>query len=223
MLIYQLIDPRDEEPRYVGFTTKETTDDRLKDHYFEKGNTPKNAWLKKLKKLGLRPKTKTLEHVNKDNWQERERYWIALHRQVGFNMKNTLPGGEHGPILRGQKHSEKHRLNAARAKRLFSMETCVEIYEKYLMGKNYLILAKEYGVSRHTIMRSCKRAKFNTEESCRNLPKNTKKELTSIEVKEIKQLLRQGKLNQREIAEIYKINSSSVSNIKRNKNYKNVF
>ena len=92
MIIYQLIDPRDNLPKYIGFTSK-SVPDRIKDHYHEKGNTPKNQWIRKLRKLGLKPNYRIIEDFNDSNWQEREKYWIALHKQVGLKLKNTLPGG----------------------------------------------------------------------------------------------------------------------------------
>ena len=109
--IYSLIDPRDDEIKYVGKT--KDLDERLKSHFHDarRFNTPKNAWLLKLKRLGLRPRIEVLEEVDDSRWPEAERKWIARLRHNGCPLKNICDGGEgrNGPL------SERAKRNISKA------------------------------------------------------------------------------------------------------------
>lgn len=90
--IYGLIDPRDNEVKYVGKTFR--LDRRFKDHLIEKGNTLKTAWIKKLKKLNLIPEMFILDETNIENCNFWEIYWINQMKCWGFNLKNMTKGGD---------------------------------------------------------------------------------------------------------------------------------
>lgn len=92
--IYTLTDPRTRIIRYVGKTNNPTL--RLWMHMNEKKRTHKNCWLGQLKSLGLRPIMDVIEEVASDTWQERERFWIAHFRQLGFPLTNLDSGGNSG-------------------------------------------------------------------------------------------------------------------------------
>jgi group I intron endonuclease len=85
--IYTLSNPTTNEVRYVGKTINIAR--RYKQHLYDKRTTHKASWVQSLKKVGLKPKLIILEECNKDNWQEREKYWI---RQFN-NLTNHLEGG----------------------------------------------------------------------------------------------------------------------------------
>ena len=92
VFIYGLIDPRDGEVKYVGKT--KNLQERLKTHIKEarRTNTPKNAWILSLRRLGMRPEIGVLEEVLEEEWEYYEQWWIAFFRQQGL-LKNMCDGG----------------------------------------------------------------------------------------------------------------------------------
>ena len=85
--IYALIDPRDNEVRYIGLT--EYPDERLKQHIQGDGNTLKRQWINELSLLGLSPCMQTIETVqNLSAAFEREGYWIHHYLNAGVKLVN---------------------------------------------------------------------------------------------------------------------------------------
>ncbi len=103
VFIYLLIDPRTNEPRYVGKTIN--TKQRLWDHCKEHGTTHKNHWLSILRREGIKPIMEIVETIHDSNdldWQERERYWISHFFAIGAPLTNLDTGG-----IEGKCHSEE--------------------------------------------------------------------------------------------------------------------
>lgn len=99
IFIYALKDPRDGLIKYVGQT--KDLKERLKKHNCDfRNNTPKTAWLKKLKAERLKPELIVLQEVDGDNWKDAEIYWIAKLKANGMKLKNITVGGEgrKGPV-----------------------------------------------------------------------------------------------------------------------------
>jgi hypothetical protein len=94
--IYTLTDPETLDIMYVGKTNNITV--RLWHHIktATRYNAAKNRWLFSLSERGLTPELNVVEIVQLSNWQERERFWIAEFRRMGFPLTNTLAGGN-GP------------------------------------------------------------------------------------------------------------------------------
>jgi len=90
--IYGLIDPRDNEVKYIGKTFR--LERRFKDHLNGKGNTLKTAWIKKLKKSNLIPELFILDETNIKNCDSLEIYWISQMKTWGFSLKNMTNGGD---------------------------------------------------------------------------------------------------------------------------------
>ncbi len=102
--IYKLIDPRDNSIKYVGVTTR-TLQQRLSQHWYESKNfigTYKRHWIKELYNLGFKPNIKLIEICNKDNWEEREIYWISYFE----NLTNCSLGGK-GIIFKNRNSIER--------------------------------------------------------------------------------------------------------------------
>ena len=92
--IYVLIDPRDEEIRYVG-VTKHSPEDRLKGHLKERVcHGHRRHWLDQLGRMGLTPRLQTVQEVTFDFKWDAEIYWIAYFRRAGCNLVNDTDGGE---------------------------------------------------------------------------------------------------------------------------------
>ena len=95
-LIYGLCDPRTQEIRYVGQSTRGMI--RPAEHFppSKKDTTYKAKWLRKLIKCGLGPITVILEQcVLREELSSREQYWIAIGRAaLGKRFTNATAGGD---------------------------------------------------------------------------------------------------------------------------------
>ncbi|SRR6266487_311597 len=91
--IYQLVDPRDGVPRYVGYTR--WIEERLQQHLTgEMSNHAKNKWIQELRQIHLAPVMQILEQIQgtKEQAMQRERDWIQRLKVKGtplLNVSNT--------------------------------------------------------------------------------------------------------------------------------------
>lgn len=96
--IYQLIDPKNNEVRYIGKTVQDpkyrlyshisvSKTGRKKDHT--------HSWIKSLLKINKMPIIKVIEETFDIN---REIYWINYYTRNGFNLTNHTVGGEQGTL-----------------------------------------------------------------------------------------------------------------------------
>lgn len=108
VFIYELIDPRTNEPRYVGKTIN--IKNRLKSHLlYDKAKTYKNNWIKNLLKENLVPKLNIIARVNENEWEYWEKYYIKLYKEKGYKLTNATEGGDNPPSNRGRKVSEEEK------------------------------------------------------------------------------------------------------------------
>ena len=133
VLIYALIDPRNDEIRYVGKTTQKV-EARITAHMRDKSNCHRVHWLNELKRDGLRPDwiiRECIETIKEGGWpwQESEKFWIARMRSMNVNLTNNTDGGDGvsglpsktrdrmRQVWLGRKHTPEtiERLKAARA------------------------------------------------------------------------------------------------------------
>jgi hypothetical protein len=94
VLIYGLVDPTNNEVRYVGWTSV-GLNNRLKRHMRShelKKHTHKNHWINKLLKQGLRPEIIELEKVLYSDFSNAEKKWIAFYGRD--KLTNDTDGGE---------------------------------------------------------------------------------------------------------------------------------
>lgn len=92
--IYALIDPRSEEIRYVGQTSKEPKDRLLWHTYRSNRNCHKDRWVRQLRRANLAPRMIIVQRVPKSCWKEAERYWIKFFRERGCPLTNSTDGGD---------------------------------------------------------------------------------------------------------------------------------
>lgn len=94
VFIYSLIDPRDQETRYIGKTID--PDRRANDHlkYAENPQVPKDWWVRILIYKGLEPIFRILIEVPDDCWQNYEKGFIAHYRKIGCRLLNMTDGGD---------------------------------------------------------------------------------------------------------------------------------
>jgi hypothetical protein len=93
-VIYGLWDPSLETCHYVGYSINPSA--RLKEH-MDTCATEKNAksaWLYELKLRKWTPRLVILEELElDDDWEVKEREWIAHMRASGFPLLNEVAGG----------------------------------------------------------------------------------------------------------------------------------
>lgn len=112
--IYTLNDPETGEVRYVGKTISPLYK-RLSSHYRDKKHSYKTNWITKLKEKNLKPIINLIEICDENNWEEREKYWIAYYRKHS-KLTNYLDGGQ------GQQKGYKHTDEAKEKIRLASIQ-----------------------------------------------------------------------------------------------------
>lgn len=89
--IYGLVDPRDNQVRYVGKANN--PGERLKQHLTDTTNPQKKDWIQELDSLSIAPAIVVLDEVVDGTWLEREQYWIAKKKDEGCCLLNSAPGG----------------------------------------------------------------------------------------------------------------------------------
>lgn len=102
--IYGLIDPRNNELKYVGKTVKSLSV-RLSAHISESkrdGKSKRDRWVNKLSSLKLRPEIFVIETVESDSWKDAEKFWISYFKSLGCDLVNFLEGGDEPPVLYGK-------------------------------------------------------------------------------------------------------------------------
>jgi hypothetical protein len=105
--IYGLIDPRDNQVKYVGKSNNPKT--RLLSHrrwWFDRHN-PKGQWIKELKEHGLNPSCTILAEVPMPEWETHEQLWISKMIAAGSPLLNSVAGGLHGERIRKQKNRRR--------------------------------------------------------------------------------------------------------------------
>jgi hypothetical protein len=96
--IYGLVDPRTNFIRYIGKAkdTKRRYAGHLIPSQLETHSHHRANWLKELLRFGLKPIMEILETVPTAQWEEAEREWIAMFRNLpGYpDLTNATDGGE---------------------------------------------------------------------------------------------------------------------------------
>ncbi|MFE7754307.1 hypothetical protein [Streptomyces sp. NPDC057429] len=87
-IIYTLTDPRDDRIRYVGQTTKTTTE-RLAGHLAYPTNPAMRVWIHALALQGLTPRITAIATPPVDRLSAEEEKQIAAHHQAGHRIFNS--------------------------------------------------------------------------------------------------------------------------------------
>jgi len=98
--IYILIDPMDNQIRYVG-KTSQSLGRRLSNHCRtdRRDTSHKGRWIARLVRMGLRPIIQVLQYVDEPFWAQAEQYWIGHYRSIGCPLTNGTIGGDGGNTL----------------------------------------------------------------------------------------------------------------------------
>lgn len=117
--IYILIDPRNQQVRYVG--KSDNGEERYPKSWklSKKEGRHKRYWVESLLKLGLEPLLEVIDEVNIFEWEFWERHYISLYKSWGFDLTNLTIGGDgiskgHKMPPRSSEHME--RIKASKIK-----------------------------------------------------------------------------------------------------------
>lgn len=125
--IYELLDPRTAEVRYVGQSVDSKR--RVKWHLRAAARGRRGYiynWIRQLLSLGLEPVWRVLQQVDEESADDREIYWIQARRAAGCRLTNATDGGLGG---RGRRLSEETRrkIGAAHAGKTVSVEARAKV------------------------------------------------------------------------------------------------
>lgn len=197
--IYALVDPRTDEIRYVGKSTRPAL--RLQNQCNERANTHRSHWIQSVLASGLRPKQIILEELpDGADWQASERLWIAQLKAQGARLTNGTSGGDG---VRDLPPESKARIAAAWIGRKHRPETKAKIGAASRL--------RRHTPERRALMRrkmSGRVIKW-TDKISRALSK-----LSDDQVREIRQALL-CRVSQYALADRYGVHQGTISNIKR--------
>lgn len=140
--IYELIDPRTNDPYYIGKSNNPKV--RLNTHIKRAQNNLsyvyKENWIRSLLKEGLKPIMNIIDEVSFEEWEFWEKYYISLYKSFGFNLTNTTEGGEGGNSKNQSKDTIKKRIETRKNnnKPWISEEQKEKIRVKMMGNKNML-------------------------------------------------------------------------------------
>lgn len=108
--IYGLVDPAG-VIRNIGKTEQELCM-RLCQHWSEarasEENNHRHNWLRTLDQRPGIVLIEEFEFQEQEEWEAREKYWIAIARDYGHRLTNSTDGGQGGGTRTGQKSSPEH-------------------------------------------------------------------------------------------------------------------
>ena len=115
-VVYTLSDPRSPDAvRYVG-VTHNTPRARLGRHISDarkaKATHHSAGWIRSLLRVGVEPLVKIIDEGAGPSWVASEVYWIAWHKEQGFDLTNHAVGGQ-GPVGCVRSPETRAKLSAA--------------------------------------------------------------------------------------------------------------
>ncbi len=125
--IYGLIDPRNNQLRYVGMSGNPHK--RFLYHCGEGANgkqTMKARWISGLLNAGLLPRWFVIEESDAEGWKEAEQFWIAYFKSLGSRLLNMTSGGE-GTLNFSHSEETRRKMRASQAGRKLSQEQIAKI------------------------------------------------------------------------------------------------
>lgn len=90
--IYGLIDPRNQQLRYIG-VTKNPAARRRAHRRLQHTKDKRSSWITSLRKKGLKPEFFIIEETDEINWIDTEVFWINYFRYIGSDLLNMVAGG----------------------------------------------------------------------------------------------------------------------------------
>lgn len=226
IFIYALIDPNTDEIRYIGKTEQKVAYRRqqhLRCAQVSDKNTHLLNWLRQLLDDGLIPEFCILEEVEQaQDWQERERYWIAHGLDRGWPLTNMTEGGE--GIVSPSDELCRQRSRWMTGKRNAIGKRSVEFRRKKAIaakGNHNALGHKVSDLSRKGISKNLKEYYFNGGEAVRG-EENGQSKMTADQVRELRKKYASGGVSMRGLANDYPITYSTVRNIIHRKYWRHI-
>lgn len=151
-IIYGLIDPRNNEIRYVGYTSNAHR--RYLQHLYPseiKRKTHKNHWLKQLIALHLKPEMiEICEYETEEELPYYEKMWIDNYRIIGCRLTNLAEGGRGGRAHIGHPHSLQTKMKIKHSKQhlcVITDQQVLEAIDLYQSGLSTVFIANKFNCS----------------------------------------------------------------------------
>lgn len=118
IFIYALIDPRNDQIRYIGQTNNidRRFNKHIQDSKFIKRPNKNHSWIKSLLTLNLKPVLLEIDVVPFNDWEFWERHYISLYKSWGFKLNNHTSGG--GQVIYNYKQTDEILSNMSKSKKL---------------------------------------------------------------------------------------------------------
>jgi group I intron endonuclease len=146
--IYILIDPRDNQIRYVGKTNNPIGRMRSHMNYCYKETNHKSYWLRQLADMEIEPILYVIEETTIAEWEEREKFWIRYYKNEGCNLTNLSWGGQGNLGIEVSDETRNKMSEAARKKPPISEKTRVRMSQAQLGRKHSEETKKKIGKGR---------------------------------------------------------------------------
>lgn len=149
--IYTLADPRSPEIiRYVGKTIL-SIEERLRCHInkIKYRKCHNSNWVRSLIKVNLHPLVSLLEQVDESEWVEKEKYYIAHYKNMGYPLVNHTEGGEgasgyrHTEEFKASRRKPEHLLYRNRIRKFPTKEESYKARSERMKGINNFHTTKE--------------------------------------------------------------------------------
>jgi predicted XRE-type DNA-binding protein len=219
--VYGLFDPKKDFPFYIGKGTKNRMKEHLRENYSH-DNPHKRRKIEKIRRRGKEPYARKLyENLTEDKAYMREWCLINLYYDKLTNIDNSYGVGfgckEEHPYYE-KSLSKEHRKKIAKSRKgqTLSEKTKKKIGNS-LRGRS---LSEEH-TEKLTGREFNEQHKKNISEAKKG-EKNPSAKLTSNQAAEVKWLLKNTNMFQKEIAQKYNVDPSNISHISRNKSWKTV-
>lgn len=226
MIIYRVTNLKNSKI-YVGQTIRELKN-RLLQHYYDAFNhNSEVAFHRALRKYGFDNfEWKIIDSAEtQGELNEKEIYWIEYCNSFGENGYNMTIGGG---ATSGYTHLEDSKIKMSKAviNRMLTENNTSKLKESDVLAIKELIkdgltpteIADKFNVTRYAIgdIKSGRSWSFVGEDvSYIKYPKIKNSKLTDDEISNIKYLIKEGNLNQKEIGELFNITEATIGRIKR--------
>ena len=106
VFIYGLIDPSNNELKYIGKSVNPKN--RFRKHLQDsvKKITFKDKWINKLIKNNQKPELIIIDVVDSNDWVFWEKHYIAYYKYIGCSLTNLTDGGDNPPNRKGIKRTK---------------------------------------------------------------------------------------------------------------------
>jgi hypothetical protein len=103
--IYGLVDPTNNELRYVGKSINPNSRYRKHLQDSKKKISYKDKWIDSLLNKKIKPELLIIDVVSNDNWGFWEIHYISYFKSIGCRLSNLTNGGENPPNHKGRKRT----------------------------------------------------------------------------------------------------------------------